>query len=339
MTNCSLRNLLRHAMCALCLGLGALTLVPASDACAQETSQDFITKGNGLYNTKKYDEAVLSYVKAIQIDPKTALKAYLNCARAYSMLKDYVNSKRFYDYYFEVSGINNDKKINAEYKAVVRKIKKDESYVRPEAQARVLVQLQSTMMSGPYVNRQGGGAFAYYDILLRTGFAEPMLDSLQNDLIKGLLIEVENEIRPVEGQPLPNLDRVGWEYVRNKLARATLFPSVVPDLERVARLENTALGWEAYLRSEYSVAAQYFDKACDEQQPLPAAFWGRMMAAFHTDSDDAILKRIELTDKVYQDAALGKFDAYFALLRAQVYRSQGKYDDAIKELTKMGDAL
>ena len=304
-----------------------------------QTSQEFLEKGNSLYNAKKYEDAVSSYVKAIQLEPKTQLKAYLNCARAYSMLKDYLNSQRYYNYYFEVSGDQSDKKVNAEYKAVVRKVAKNASYVRPDDQARVLVQLQSTMMSGPFLNRQGGGAFAYYDILMRTGFAEPMIATLQKDLAEGLMREVIVDMTPVDGQPLPNLDRIGWEYERTKLQRATQFANVAIDTARIERINNTALGWEAYLRSEYAKAADHFNKACDSAYPIPAAYWGRMMTAFHTDSDAEILKFIDLAEKVYKDADLGDYTAYFALLRAQVYRSQGNFEATLKQLDIMGAAL
>ncbi len=316
----------------------ALALFTAGSVWAQ-TSQEYLEKGNSLYNSKKYDEAVASYVKAIQLEPRTQLKAYLNCARAYSMLKDYLNSQRYYNYYFEVSGDQSDKKVNAEYKAVTRKLSKEATYVRPEDQARVLVQLQSTMMSGPFINRQGGGAFAYYDILMRTGFSEPMVATLQKNLVDGLMREIVVDMTPVEGQPLPNLDRIGWEYERMKLQRATQFANVAVDKARVERINHTALGWEAYLRSEYNKAAEHFNQACDEAYPLPAAYWGRMMTAFHTDADADILRYIDQTESIYKKAELGDYTPYFALLRAQVYRSQGNNEAMLQQLDVMGAAL
>jgi len=328
--------LLRSLVAASAAALLCLAPLAAS---AQSTEQEFYTEGNANYNNKKYEDAIKSYVKAIQLQPKTMIKAYLNCARAYSMLNDYVNSKRFYDYYYEVSGNTADKKIAAEYKAVVKKVKATDTYVRPDEQARALVQLQSTMMSGPYINSTNGGAVSFYAILMRTGFAEPMIADLQKQISNGVLQEVLQEIQPIEGQPLPNLDRLGWEFERSKIAKAAQFADVPPDAELLARIENTAMGWEAYLKSEYVKAAQYFDSACNDAHPIPAAYWGRMMAAFHTDTDDAIFKRIAKTEQVYKDAGYVNYDAFFALLRAQVYKSQGKFDEALAELDKMGAAL
>ena len=332
-----LRKCLVLLICAFA-GMMTVGILPVTKAWAQ-SSQEYLENGNRFYNAKKYEDAVSSYVKSIQLEPKTQAKAYLNCARAYSMLKDYLNAQRYYDYYFEVSGDQSDKKVNAEYKAVVRKLAKGAAYVRPDDQARVLVQLQSVMMSGPFLNRQGGGAFAYYDILMRTGFAEPMLATLQKDLSEGMMREVMVEITPVEGQPLPNLDRLGWEYERTKLQRATQFANVEVDSARMAHLNHTALGWEAYLRSEYARAAEYFDQACDSAHPLPAAYWGRMMTAFHTDSDKDILRYVDLAESVYKQAELGDYTPYFALLRAQVYRNLGDDAATLKQLDIMGAAL
>ncbi len=329
-------HLLRSLASAFAAAVLCLTPLVAS---AQSSAQEFYSEGNANYNNKKYEDAVKLYIKAIQLQPKTMIKAYLNCARAYSMLNDFVNSKRFYDYYFEVSGNTADKKITAEYKAVVKKLKPSDTYVRPEEQARALVQLESTMMSGPYINNTNGGALSFYAILIRTGFSEPMIADLQKQLANGILQEVLQEIQPVEGQPLPNLDRLGWEFERSKLSKAAQFPDVQPDAALLARIEKTAMGWEAYLKSEYTLAAQYFDAACDDEHPIPAAYWGRMMTAFHVDADAAIFKRIDQTEHVYKEAGYVHYDAYFALLRAQVYKSQGKFDQALEELDKMGAAL
>lgn len=332
--NLMTRFLRAFAALAMALALCA-AYVPAAFA---QTSDEFLAQGNANYNAKKYADAVKSYAKAIQLQPKTQLKAYLNCARAYNMLGDYVNSKRFYDYYFEVSGDTSDKKVAAEYKAVTRKVKNDQNYVRPDDQARVLVQLQSTMMSGPYINSQGGGAAAYYNFLMRTGFAEPMIADLQKQLVNGILSEISEEILPIQGQPLPALDRVGWENERNKLAKATQFVDVTPDQTLVKRIENTAFGWEAYHKSDYVQAVQFFDAACDDNHPIPAAYWGRMMTAFHTDSDEAIFQMIDKTESIYKQAGY-VYDAFFALLRAQVYKSQAKYNEALEQLDKMGASL
>ena len=64
-----------------------------------------------------------------------------------------------------------------------------------------------------------------------------------------------------------------------------------------------------------------------------------MMTAFHTDADADILRYIDQTESIYKKAELGDYTPYFALLRAQVYRSQGNNEAMLQQLDVMGAAL
>ncbi|MCL2325373.1 MAG: hypothetical protein FWC40_02575 [Proteobacteria bacterium] len=328
----------------LCLGACAVVYGERAAAHAQTSGQEYFEQGNRLYNAKKYAEAVASYIKAIQIAPMSQPMAYLNSARAYSMRNDSLQAKRYYEFYLQVvPAAASDRKVMGEYRAVEKKIKKGQTYVRPPAQVSVIAQLEASLKGGPFLTRQGGGAFAYYDVLERTGFAEPSIFDYQKRLVSGLVAEIEREISPLAGQPLPNLDRVGWENVRNKLGRVTQFPDVSVDKAKLERIEHTARGWEAYYRGDYVEAASLFALASREEAPILSAFWGLMMAQFQIASTEAgdvngIMATIDRTQRVYARNNQGGLEGYFALLKAQAYRNVGDIPKSLEWLSKMQEA-
>lgn len=309
-------------------------------AFAQAGGEEYFLQGNQLYNQKKYAEAVASYGRAIQNQPHTLPKAYLNCARAYSMQKDYVSSAQYYTFYAEVEPTAaNDKKYKAEYKAVAKKAR-DESYVRTISQTNVLKQVeQSIAAGGPYWTRQGNGAMAYYDVLIRSGYAEPKLYTLQQQLIAGITTEIEHDIKPPAGQPLPNLDRTGWEFVRAKTAKARQFFDVQPDNARLAAIDALAYGWEAFYRGDYDEADKQFELACKSEPAMPAAYWGRVMLNFQRENNDVLLEQINIAEQVYQAAGVTNTTPLFALLRAQLYRNLGDMNKSIEWLSIMHGVL
>ena len=309
-------------------------------AYAQASAQDFFEQGNSLYNQKKYSEAVVSYHRAIQMQPKTQVKAYLNCARAYTQLGQYPAAVQYYGFYEKTAAdAASDRKFNAEYKAAQKK-NKSGSYVRDNAQTTVLKQLEQNIKSGgPFLTQQGNGALAYYDVLVRTGFAEPDLYSIQQRLIAGLGEELELEITPPPSQPLPNLDRTGWEYIRGKIARMRQFSDITPNESRIAAIESLAYAWEAYYKSDYTTAQNMFDAACRVTPAIPAAHWGRLMLAFHLDHSDALLDRIAETEGIYQNAGIEGTAPFFALLRAKAYHNLGDVSNSLKWLKVMNEAF
>ena len=320
--------------------LAVLGLVYSCSAFAQSGGEEYFLQGNQLYNQKKYAEAVASYGRAIQAQPQSLPKAYLNCARAYSMQKDYVASAQYYAFYAEVEPTAaNDKKYKAEYKAVEKKAR-DESYVRTISQTNVLKQLeQSIAAGGPYWTRLGNGAMAYYDVLLRSGFAEPKLYTLQQHLVTGIVAELEQDVKPLNGQPLPNLDRTGWEFIRAKNAKARQFVDVKPDATRLDAIDALAYGWEAFYRGDYAEAEKQFDLACKTEPALPAAYWGRVMLNFQRENNDVLPEQINTAERVYQAAGITETQAFFALLRAQLYRNLGDTSKSLEWLSVMHGAL
>ena len=309
-------------------------------SCVYGQEAGYFEQGNALYNSKKYEEAVSSYIRAIQQHPRTQPKAYLNCARAYSMLKNYAASERYYGFYLEVnpSGAS-DRKVMAEYKAVQKKVSGG-GYVRDVSQTSVLEQVERMVaQGGPYWTRQGNGALAYYDVLLRTGFAEPKLARIQADLVVGTVEELKREVTPLPGQPLANLDRVGWEYIRTKIGRIRNFSDVETDMAFLEVLETTARAWEAYYRGDYGESREGFSRACQGNVRLPVAYWGRVILSFQYEDNEVLLEQISEAEKVYEERGVTGVGAAFALLRAQAYRNLGDLKRSLEWLDNMQGAL
>ena len=305
-----------------------------------QTGQEFYSQGNQLYNQKKYAEAVASYLRSIQVQPKSQPKAYLNCARAYSMQKNYPAAVKYYEFYAQVEpSASTDKKYKAEYRDAQNRAR-NASFVRDNAQTTVLKQLETQLLeNGPFLNRQGNGSLAYYDVLIRAGYAEPHIYDLQKTIVSGLSGELETDILPPNGQPLPNLDRTGWEYIRSKLEKTKQFADVPPDNARLSMIEATASAWEAYYKGNYQEARQYFETACQAQPAIPAAHWGRLMLAFQLEETSSILSLIDETESIYKNAGVEDVSSYFILLKAEYYRINGDISKTLEMLDKFQGVL
>ena len=307
-------------------------------AFAQSSGEDYFLQGNSLYNQKKYAEAVASYQHAIQAQPIGVPKAYLNCARAYSMQKNYVAAAQYYTFYTQVDAAGaNDKKVKAENKDAQKRAG-NQSYTRDSSQTTVLRQLNQALGTGPCWDRKGNGALAFYDILIRTGYAEPDLYDIQKKLSECIAREIESDITPADGQPMPALDRTGWEYIRSKLAHLRRFADVPPDNSRINAIDATAQGWDAYYRGAYQDALEQFNIAAHSSPAIVAAHWGKLLVALQ-NGDKGIINLIDSTEKIYQNAGIGHTDIYFALLRAQAWRDLGDVDKAMMWLDKINGAM
>lgn len=314
--------------------------LPLSLAYAQSSAQEYFEQGNSLYNQKKYAEAVASYHRAIQLQPRTQAKAYLNCARAYTQLGQYPAAVYYYGFYEKVAAdAASDRKFNAEYKAAQKK-NKSGNYIRDNAQNTVLKQLEQTIQAGgPFLTQQGNGAFAYYDVLIRAGYAEPDLYELQQKLVSGMSEEIESEILPPPNQPLPNFDRTGWEYIRNKIARLRQFSDISPNTSRLSAIESMAYAWEAYYKGDYATAQKQFDAACSSTPAIPAAYWGRVMLTFQQGNTDILINMISETENVYQSSNIDGTAPFFALLKAKAYQNLGDTASSLKWLKVMNEAF
>ena len=341
----ALKRRIRHVWIACVVGCScfAISSIGASDAqaqTAQNTQNGYLEQGNALYNQRKYDEAIASYIKSIQMTPRSVTKAYLNCARAYSMKKNYAASDAFYGYYEEVEPTAaQDRKFKAEYKAMQKKAR-NQAFVRDASQTSVLQKVNELLLAqGPFLTRQGNGVLAYYDVLLRTGYAAPNLYAIQEKIVRGLENELVADITPPVGQPLPNLDRPGWEFTRNKVAKARQFADVAPNEDLLGAIESTARAWESYYRGDYDEALERFETTCHAKTPIPAAFWGRIIVGFQKDKNDALLSQIDEAERVYGNAKIGGVAHYFALLRAQVYRNLDDMEQSLHWLNRMQELL
>ncbi|MBQ8035633.1 MAG: tetratricopeptide repeat protein [Proteobacteria bacterium] len=326
----------RKFLTAIFIWIGALGVVlGVSGTVYGQTAQEYFEQGKAFYNQKKYDDSVTAFKRAIQLQPETIPMAYLNCARAYSMKKDFVSADQYYSFYEEIDqDALKDKKVKAEHSAVSKKA--NYAYARDPQQTKVLAQVNEALkMNGPYLTPQNSGALAYYGVLIRTGFAEPELVTIQQKLVKGISQEIEIEIMPPAGQPLPNLDRTGWGYIRQKLSKARQFPDFPVDEKRFQAIEQLVTAWDAYYRSDYEASAKAFDEACKAKPVLPAAYWGRLMLMFQMEKNDGLMAMIDEAEKVYEASGIANTKDYFILLRAQAARNTGDIQKSIQYLNDM----
>ena len=287
-----------------------------------QSADDFTRLGNDAYNGGRYSEAVGAYVKAIQLEPAKALRAYRNMARAQNQLRQYDGSVQYYEWYLELASDADDaRKIRAELRRVKRKA--NGTNIQTEAQTAALGRLQQAIKDGRFIEDEGG-ALAHYDVLLRTGYAAPPLRLVQRDLAQGLAKEAFVVTEPPPGQPVAALDREGWKLVKARIERAHGFAGVtLPELPYDALLA-TADGWDLYLKGDYIGAYDRFSVAVEGGPTLLAAHWGKALASIFTDSGDMALARAAV------DAAEAAYTAtgceclrYTAVLRALIEQAAG----------------
>jgi len=317
----------RIALVVAGLLIAWVSLTPRS--AAAQTWEDFYRLGTDAYNDKKFSEAISNYAKAIQAAPASAKRAYLNMARAYYQMKQYPEAHRYYAWYLEMEP--GDRRARGELKGARRKTRLDEPpSITTDAQSAALQQLQKAIEEGVFVAPDGGGAMAFYDVLLRTRYAAPNLAAIQQTLASGLLREALQVATPPPGRPVPELDRAGWDAIKARVARATSFSDAQVDAQLATALVELANGWQAYLKADYQEALTRFDAAIASQEALLAAHWGRALAVMFTDGTLDQKKTLDALD-----AAAAAFESvqrspapFVPLMRAKALQAAGKADEA-----------
>ena len=317
----------------LLLALSLVALLFAAPAWAQSTD-DIVRMGNRAYNKKDYRGAVSIYAKAIQSDPRGALKAYLNTARAYNQLKEFHHSTQYYEWYMELeTEKSKNHKVKAEYKHAKRKRRKQPAVpVINATQTNALQRLDEALKSNaPIMTRDGGGVYGLYSVLLRTGYAAPMLANLRAELGRRLFEEAQSVVIPPANSPVPSLQREGWRLVIQRLdhAKALGVLSVgQEDLE--SALKSTALGWEALIRADHPTALAHFEAAIAVRQDIPASRWGHALATLYTDSGDYALtfEAIGAAEATFKTLNLPTVP-FFDLLRANTLQLAGRGNEAV----------
>lgn len=319
-----------------CISILAMLLVVlfASTASAQTAAQ-FIKVGNNAYNSGKYNEAVAAYISAIQAEPLTAAKAYLNAARAYNQLGQYAESAQYYEWFSELSPDSSDlSKARAELKRVKKKIKKgDNTNILTPTQQSAITALEAAMKSGPFLDSQGGGAYGAYDIVLKTGYATPKLAPMKLALAQGLAKEALALVKPEPGQPSASLDTDGWSLIRERMTKLKELDPNALDVNVAEGIDALAQGWAEYAKGNYPDARKLFQHSISLAPKLLAAQWGRaltMLYDYNVELDEMLAVIDDVQAAYVLEGSL--IDTHFLLLKAIALQNAGKKRDAAKLL-------
>ncbi|OIP32965.1 MAG: hypothetical protein AUK47_19785 [Deltaproteobacteria bacterium CG2_30_63_29] len=321
--------------------LVALSMVFFAVTASAQNAAQFIKVGNNAYNSGKYAEAVAAYISAIQTEPLTATKAYLNVARAYNQLGQYAESAQYYAWFGELSPDSSDlQKANAELKRVKKKIKAgDPTNILTPTQESAIKSLEAAMKSGPFLDSHGGGAYGAYDIILKTGYATPKLAAMKVALAAGLQKEALALVKPELGQPTASLDTDGWALIRERMAKVKELDPAGVDANATEGVEALAEGWTEYAKGNYADAKKLFEHAISLKPQLLAAQWGRaltMIYDFNVELDE-MLAFIDEVEALYKaDGSL--IETHFVVLRAIALQNAGKKREAAKLLNALSSA-
>ncbi len=305
------------------------------DSRVSQEAIDQYKQGNKLYNQKEYLQAIRAYHKVLQQYPTLMPKAYLNCARAYNLNEQYELSLQFYEYYFElVPKPANARKIRAEMRRVKSRAG-DSSDLNNSSQLKARDQLEEALST----NRNAlvgtdDGIYAYYLVLLRTGYVNPNLLQIQKKLSRRIEKELVAMLTPSKDNVLPNLDRQGWDEVKNHVTILDKFPETVYDQNLTRAAYLCADAWQAYYRDDATRAASLFAES-HQTYPLDAASWGTVIAAFKTQPASELIGIINQCEAHYKEKSTSYQPRYFATLRAKAYLNMGDDASALAELKRI----
>lgn len=209
---------------AVALGLGAAhaTAQPAAPAPDVATWADF----RALYNAGDYPNAIPLAVEAIQLAPHRA-DYYLGLARALFWGEQYETAVFYYDVYLthfgpglpaSTAAANRPDRVRQERESANQGRPNPAAPVAPPAtqdEARTL--LDARLVDGVIVNERGGGAWAIYQGLLRSGYARPDLPALRAQLAQALHLEATTLV-PTDRAMMPALSEGQWQAQRQRLA-------------------------------------------------------------------------------------------------------------------------
>ena len=283
--------------------------------------------GNALYNKGNYKGAITHYAAAIQAEPSNG-PPYRNMARCYFWLEQYAAASAYYDFYLRVA--------DAETKDVdtIRKERKlaieragSSVYVLPPNQKQALTALTQELTSGSAYTDGGGGAWALYKALLRTGFAEPTLTDLRSQLTRRLLDEFDASMIPPMGSFTPVLDMDGWRVQAGRLEAARSLARDPALKEVAARRAKVVAAANALLSGDFNEAAVLSKTAQVENPDLDFLRWFTVSALLKSNQHDVALATIKELARKSKEVSPALLE-YARVLRAIALQKAGRSDDA-----------
>lgn len=317
---------LRRLFVVACLVASCFPALASAQGVSERLYDAAMKQGNAAYNQQDYAAAATAYVAAIQSNPLGAT-AYRNLARSYFWDSKYAAATAYYDHYLRLAPTAEDiEQIKAERRLSAER-SRDEVYTLPEPQRMALEALGRELGSGHAYTSGGGGAWALYETLLRTGYAEPALAQLRSRLARRLLDEFDATLMPAPGQLTPRLDLEGWQLQAERLAAARRIaddPALVEVLERRSTAVEAAI---AMLTSQWEDAAKLARLARTSNPDLDFLTWFEATSLIKAEKYDEALSLLDGFAREVSGRDAEKLD-YVRVLRGVALQRLDRHGDA-----------
>lgn len=285
-----------------------------------------LRQGNTVYNSGDYEGAVDAYTSAIQVGPQKAT-AYRNLARALFWSSQYAAAAQAYDHYLRLAPNAEDiEQVKAERRLAAERAG-DAVYTLPEPQRLALEALERELESGHAYTSGGGGAWALYETLLRTGYAEPGLAQVRSRLARRMLDEFDAHVTPTANQLTPRLDLEGWQLQAERLTAAQTVaddPVLHEVLKRRSSVVEAAI---SMLTSQWSDAASLARLARVSNPDLDFLVWFEATSLIHAERYDEALTLLDDVARNHLERDREKLD-YVRVLRALALQRLDRLDEA-----------
>jgi tetratricopeptide (TPR) repeat protein len=298
----------------------------ADEAKADERYVRLLEKGRAAYNNENYQKAADAYRKAAQASPDRP-EAYRNLARTYFWREQYARAGVHYDYYLKLVPSEKDvSKVKRERKLAADRAG-DDVWQLPDSQKRVLKALREALTDGKAYTEGGGGAWALYEALLRTGYVAPELDHIQDRLRKKLVDEFEGLVVTDGSQPVPVLSLEEWQRQQMRLEAARSVadePDLRTIIDRRMGVAETAL---ALLNGRHNNAAKLAADAIEQNPDMPFLWWYRSTALVEAGRPEQARRALERFEEKTEAGQNGE-NGYIEVLRAVLNHRTGETEEA-----------
>ena len=304
-----------------------LIIFSVANVASARSWDESVKSGNTAYNKGEYASAASSYTAAIQKEPRRP-SPYRNLARSLFWQDRYAESVVFYDNYLRLADPSAEdlEQIKAERKLAASR-SADDVWTIPEDQRLTRAALQKEIEAGRIYTNGGGGAWALYETLLRTGYAQPDLTDIRVLLSQGLINEFESAILPAEADLMPKLDLEQWQLQSDRLTSARKVssdPAARDVIERRSTIVETAI---SLLTDQLDDAARLARIAREKNPDLKFVAWYEIVALSEVEQYDAALETITVYSRSVRDTRPGQLP-YIQVVRAMILQRMGRAKDS-----------
>jgi len=301
-----------------------------AEAAADETSSTefsrLMDEGRSAYNESNWEGAEKFYRRAAQVAPERPV-AYRNLARTHFMAEQYARAAALYEQYLELAPASADtSRIERERKLATHRAG-DDVWTRPDSQKRVLEALRDALTDGEAYTKGGGGAWALYETLLRTGYVHPNLAHIRTRLRERLLEEFDRRATPESAQPTPVLSLQNWQRQQRRLDAARSLTDdgeVRTRIDERMRIVETAL---ALLNGRAEEAADHAASARESNPDLEFLRWFEVAALVAAEKYDRAEERLAAISDSSEELSASK-RRYLRALRGIVAHRRGEAEAA-----------